>query len=59
MSTIKSIPTKTRLVWHTADIVRTAATLAALALIGIVGAVMCYGGMLAVYAVGTVLMDLS
>ena len=35
---------RTRLVWRTADIKRTFAALAALAIIGIVGAAMCWAG---------------
>lgn len=57
MSEIKSIPApRTRLVWHTAEIVRTACALGALAVIGVVGMFVCYGGIMTMYAVGTVLM---
>ena len=46
---------RTRLVWRTADIKRTAAALAALALIGSVGAFMCWAGVWVLYTIGTVL----
>lgn len=47
--------TRTRLVWRTAEIKRTGAALAALALIGTVGAGMCWAGVLALYIIGTAL----
>lgn len=55
MSTIKHPAPRTRLVWHTDEIIRTACALAALAVIGIVGAVMCYGGIWIMYLGGVAL----
>lgn len=47
--------TRTRLVWHTAEIKRTAAALAALGIIGVAGAAMCWAGVWGLYIIGTVL----
>ncbi len=46
---------RTRLVWRTADIKRTGAALAALAIIGIAGAAMCWAGIWSLYIIGTAL----
>ncbi len=49
--------TRTRLVWRTAEIKRTAAALAALGIIGVAGAAMCWAGVWGLYIIGTAVTD--